>query len=220
MKKDLSKSVLILKYASLILSALPFCISVLSVFFMSEKIPMHYNSSGEADRFGNNTEFVLIGFLFTLTALIMPIAFDRIKMVDYGKLIGFLSAIVMSVAFICLTSYFVSKVFEISGKIKLGNGKEVSAFICAIIGGIIFIFGSISYYLFRGVLHFKFKGAEIILPIIFSVCGSLVMLLCIFVKNYYSILILLIGLAVIITSTVMTVNKKYKVNIKDRVTKE
>ena len=169
---------------------------------MPESVPMHYNSAGQVDRFGSNIEFILIGFLFSATAVIMSIAFDRIRMVEYGKLIGFICTIFMEIVFIGITIHFVSKIFESSGQITLTNGEEKVSLACAIVGAVLLIFGSIECFIFRRTSSTNSNLTEIMLPIISSICGSLTMLFCLLVKNYYSFLILAIGLAISIISTV------------------
>lgn len=207
MKNNLSRFNSTLGHLAFLLSIIPFCVCVLAVYFMPESVPMHYNSAGEVNRFGSSMEMVLVGFLFSATAVIMPIAFDRIKMVEYGKLIGFILAIIMEITFIVLTAYFVSKIFEISDVIKCANGGEKTAFFCSAIGAVLLVFGSIVNLIFKNISA-KSNREKVALPIIFSMCGGVEMVLSLLVRNYLSLLILAIGLAVCIISTFLTASKK------------
>ncbi len=210
MKNNLTNVSDIFKYTSFLLSVIPFCISILSIFFMAESIPMHYNASGEVNRYGSSMEFVLVGVLFSAMAVVMSIAFERIKMSELGKLIGFIGALVLDVTFIILTAYFVSRIFEISGVIKFANHKEETAFACAVIGAVLLVFGSIVYFILEKSKNTKLNQAKIILSIIFSVCGGVATLLCLFFKNYLAILYIIVALAICAVSTILIIRKREK----------
>ncbi|MDE7215976.1 MAG: DUF1648 domain-containing protein, partial [Clostridia bacterium] len=186
------QAISILKYASFILALMPFCVSVLAIFFMQNRIPMHYNSSGEVDRIGDNMEFLIIGVLFSATALIMAIAFDKIKMPTYGAIIGFFCSIVMAITFVILTSYFVNKVFLYSQPVSLSSSGEKTSFVCALIGAALLIFGSVTPFLFDNARYGKSVAVKLFLPLTFCISGMLTMILCLVVKNFYALLVIVV----------------------------
>ena len=65
----------VLKHISYFMCTLPFCLSIMSIFFMPKKIPIHFDQSGLADRYSVSAEFIIVGVLFGLTALLMTFAF-------------------------------------------------------------------------------------------------------------------------------------------------
>lgn len=59
-----------LKKSLLIASIVPIIISAISVFFLEDSIPMHYNSDGEVNRMGSKYEIFIYPVLILLLGII------------------------------------------------------------------------------------------------------------------------------------------------------
>lgn len=106
----------------LFLSVVPLLIATISIYFMPNEVPMHYNALGEIDRWGRSNEMLFIGALFVIFPLIMSVAFYKIKMNRNSKLIGLAGSVVMSITFIILQVIFTAKIFSIvDGSSFTGN---------------------------------------------------------------------------------------------------
>ena len=75
----------------------------MSIFFMPKKIPIHFDQSGLADRYSVSAEFIIVGVLFGLTALLMTFAFDKINMSYNLKTFGFVVSISTSLIFMVIS---------------------------------------------------------------------------------------------------------------------
>lgn len=100
----------------LFFSMTPLLIAVISVYFMPNTVPMHYNGQGEIDRWGRSSEMLFIGALFAIFPAIMSIAFHKIKMSSSLKVIGLVGAISMSIIFVILQIIFTVKIFNVVGE--------------------------------------------------------------------------------------------------------
>ncbi|MDE6758500.1 MAG: hypothetical protein K2J89_04375, partial [Clostridia bacterium] len=83
-------------------------------------------------------------------------------------------------------------------------------FACAVIGAGILVIGSIVYFILEKSKNTKLNQAKIILSIIFSVCGGVATLLCLFFKNYLAILYIIVALAICAVSTILIIRKREK----------
>lgn len=93
----------------LFLSVLPLLIATISIYFMPNEVPMHYNALGVVDRWGRSNEMLFIGALFVIFPLIMSVAFYKIKMNSNAKLIGLADSVVMSITFIICKLFLLPK---------------------------------------------------------------------------------------------------------------
>lgn len=206
---------------SFLCAVLPICICFLSVFFMNKQIPIHYDTNGVIDRYGSSYEFLIIGMLFSLFPFIMSIIFNILKISDYGKAIGLAGSILMSTTFTVLLGIFIARIFSVSKIVGINNIGRAFSFCSLSIGVLMLLVGSILSFLPQN--HFIgirtkvtlasnkiWKDIHIKGAIIFSICGLAIMVVCVIIQTIYSLLALVIGIAICI-SLICLLLQRYKI---------
>ena len=169
----------VLKHISYFMCTLPFCLSIMSIFFMPKKIPIHFDQSGLADRYSVSAEFIIVGVLFGLTALLMTFAFDKINMSYNLKTFGFVVWISTSLIFMAVISVFINKIFEYVSPVRFDNGGEISSFVCALGALIMLIIGALKYSI----------SPDSLKALAYCVCGTVVAVSAAVLNNYDILLV-------------------------------
>lgn len=178
---------------NILLSIFPIIISCIFIYFMPAEVPLHYDFKGNINRWGSGNEMILLACIFSVFPLSMSLIFYKTNMHTNLKLIGQLSAIIMSLVFIFLQIYFILKIFKITGI----NTQFVSwvSFAITIIG--------ILYLLLAFIIHFlplkKFVNKNIqteldinkskkILTLVLGVGGLIICITGALIKSIYSLI--------------------------------
>lgn len=180
----------------LLLAVTPLLIAVVSIYFMPNTVPMHYNGLGEIDRWGSSNEMLFIGALFVIFPLIMSVAFYNIKMNSNTKLIGLIGSVIMSITFIILHVIFTAKIFSIVGDSSfIGNSGFWLSFGISIYGLIMVVVSAlISLLPLDKIFNRNFLTRDIAkrikrhVTLITSVCGVIICLSSALFKNIYSLI--------------------------------
>lgn len=193
----------------LFLSVVPLLIATISIYFMPNEVPMHYNASGVIDRWGSSNEMLFIGVLFVIFPLIMSVAFYKIKMNSNTKLIGFVGSVVMSITFIIMQVVFTAKIFSIVGDSNfIGNSGFWLSFGITVYG-LIMVLASlfISLLPLDKIFTRNFLASDVAksltrrVTLITGVCGVIICLSSALIKNIYS----LIPFAICILLAIVTI---------------
>lgn len=193
----------------LFLSVVPLLIATVSIYFMPNEVPMHYNASGVVDRWGSSNEMLFIGALFVIVPLIMSVAFYKIKMNSNTKLIGLVGSVVMSITFIILQVVFTAKIFSIVGDSNfIGNSGFWLSFGITVYG-LIMVLASlfISLVPLDKIFTRRFLASDVAksltrrVTLITGVCGVIICLSSALIKNIYS----LIPFAICILLAIVTI---------------
>ena len=67
----MSKKERVLSWILLVLCAAPILTAVVGVQFLPDQIPVHYNATGEIDRWGSKYEELVLGVCFSLSGWIL-----------------------------------------------------------------------------------------------------------------------------------------------------
>lgn len=205
----------------LFLSVVPLLIATVSIYFMPNEVPMHYNASGVVDRWGSSNEMLFIGALFVIVPLIMSVAFYKIKMNSNTKLIGLVGSVVMSITFIILQVVFTAKIFSIVGDSNfIGNSGFWLSFGITVYG-LIMVLASlfISLLPLDKIFTRNFLASDVAksltrrVTLITGVCGVIICLSSALIKNIYS----LIPFAICILLAIVTIIAMWKWQKKSRI---
>lgn len=205
----------------LFLSVVPLLIATVSIYFMPNEVPMHYNASGVVDRWGSSNEMLFIGALFVIVPLIMSVAFYKIKMNSNTKLIGLVGSVVMSITFIILQVVFTAKIFSIVGDSNfIGNSGFWLSFGITVYG-LIMVLASlfISLLPLEKIFTRNFLASGVAksltrrVTLITGVCGVIICLTSALIKNIYS----LIPFAICILLAIVTIIAMWKWQKKSRI---
>lgn len=180
----------------LFLSVVPLLIATISIYFMPNEVPMHYNGLGIIDRWGSSNEMLFIGALFAIFPLIMSVAFYKIKMNSNTKLIGLVGSVVMSITFIILQVVFTAKIFSIVGDSSfVENSGFWLSFGISIYGLIMVVVSAfISLVPLDKLFNRNFLAGNIAkritrrVTLITGVCGVIICLSSALIKNIYSLI--------------------------------
>lgn len=205
----------------LFLSVVPLLIATISIYFMPNEVPMHYNGLGIVDRWGSSNEMLFIGALFVIFPLIMSVAFYKIKMNSNTKLIGLVGSVVMSITFIILQVIFTAKIFSIVGDSSfVGNSGFWLSFGISIYGLIMVVVSAfISLAPLDKLFTRIFLAGNIAkritrrVTLITGVCGVIICLSSALLKNIYS----LIPFVICILLTIVTIIVMWKLQKKSRI---
>lgn len=205
----------------LFLSVLPLLIATISIYFMPNEVPMHYNALGVVDRWGRSNEMLFIGALFVIFPLIMSVAFYKIKMNSNAKLIGLAGSVVMSITFIILQVIFTAKIFSIvDGSSFTGNSGFWLSFGISIYGLIMVVVSAfISLVPLDKFFNRNFLAGDIAkritrhVTLITGVCGVIICLSSALLKNTYS----LISFVICILSAIVTIIVMWKLQKKSNI---
>lgn len=206
----------------LFLSVVPLLIATVSIYFMPNEVPMHYNASGVVDRWGSSNEMLFIGALFVIVPLIMSVAFYKIKMNSNTKLIGLVGSVVMSITFIILQVVFTAKIFSIVGDSSfVGNSGFWLSFGISIYGLIMVVVSAfISLVPLDKLFNRNFLAGNIAkritrrVTLITWVCGVIICLSSALIKNIYSLIpfVICILLAIVTIIVMWKWQKKNKIS--------
>lgn len=180
----------------LLLAVTPLLIAVVSIYFMPNTVPMHYNGLGEIDRWGSSNEMLFIGALFVIFPLIMSVAFYNIKMNSNLNLIGLIGSVILSITFTILQVIFTAKIFSIVGDSSfIGNSGFWLSFGISIYGLIMVVVSAfISLLPLDKIFNRNFLTRDIAkrikrhVTLITSVCGVIICLSSALLKNIYSLI--------------------------------
>lgn len=180
----------------LLLAVTPLLIAVVSIYFMPNTVPMHYNGLGEIDRWGSSNEMLFIGALFVIFPLIMSVAFYNIKMNSNLKLIGLIGSVIMLITFIILQVIFTAKIFSIVGDSSfIGNSGFWLSFGISIYGLIMVVVSAfISLLPLDKIFNRNFLTRDIAkrikrhVTLITGICGVIICLSSALLKNIYSLI--------------------------------
>lgn len=206
----------------LFLSVVPLLIATVSIYFMPNEVPMHYNASGVVDRWGSSNEMLFIGALFVIVPLIMSVAFYKIKMNSNTKLIGLVGSVVMSITFIILQVVFTAKIFSIVGDSNfIGNSGFWLSFGITVYG-LIMVLASlfISLVPLDKIFTRNFLASDVAksltrrVTLITGVCGVIICLSSALLKNIYSLIpfVICILLAIVTIIVVWKWQKKIRIS--------
>lgn len=206
----------------LFLSVVPLLIATVSIYFMPNEVPMHYNASGVVDRWGSSNEMLFIGALFVIVPLIMSVAFYKIKMNSNTKLIGLVGSVVMSITFIILQFVFTAKIFSIVGDSNfIGNSGFWLSFGITVYG-LIMVLASlfISLVPLDKIFTRNFLASDVAksltrrVTLITGVCGVIICLSSALLKNIYSLIpfVICILLAIVTIIVVWKWQKKIRIS--------
>lgn len=203
--------------SAILISTMILAISVLSLYFLPEKIAIHLNLNGEADKYSNQYLFVLTGVALYILPMIMLLIFSKIKENDLSRLIGIIGAFVMSVAFFGVALSLVIITAKTSGTLQL-NYESFISFFATLIGCIMFILSHFLILFSRnqifGIRTKKSLSSEEnwrkinkISSLIFYIAGLIIMIVTILLKDMYS-LIPLVSVVLFCGIFIYFVNKK------------
>lgn len=206
----------------LFLSVVPLLIATISIYFMPNEVPMHYNALGVIDRWGSSIEMLFIGALFVIFPLIMSVAFYKIKMNSNTKLIGLAGSVVVSITFIILQVIFTAKIFSIVGNSSfIGNSGFWLSFGINIYGLIMVVVSAfISLVPLDKIFNRNFLVSDVAksltrrVTLITGVCGVIICLSSALLKNIYSLIpfAICILLAIVIIIVMWKLQKKNKIS--------
>lgn len=206
----------------LFLSVVPLLIATISIYFMPNEVPMHYNALGIIDRWGSSNEMLFIGALFVIFPLIMSVAFYKIKMNSNTKLIGLAGSVVMSITFIILQVIFTAKIFSIVGDSSFaGNSGFWLSFGITVYGLIMVVVSAfISLVPLDKLFNRNFLAGDIakritrLVTLITGVSGVIICLSSALLKNIYSLIPFAICILLAIASIIVMwmVQKKSKIS--------
>lgn len=205
----------------LFLSVVPLLIAAITIYFMPNEVPMHYNALGVVDRWGSSIEMLFIGALFVIFPLIMSVAFYKIKMNSNTKLIGLVGSVVVSITFIILQVIFTAKIFSIVGDSNfIGNSGFWLSFGITVYGLIMVVVSAfISLVPLDKLFNRNFLAGNIAkritrrVTLITGVCGVIICLSSALLKNIYS----LIPFAICILLAIVTIIVMWKLQKKSRI---
>lgn len=205
----------------LFLSVVPLLIATISIYFMPNEVPMHYNALGVVDRWGSSNEMLFIGVLFVIFSLIMSLTFYKIKMNCNSKLIGLAGSVITSITFIILQVIFTAKIFSIvDGSSFTGNSGFWLSFGIAIYGLImVAVSAFISLVPLDKLFNRNFLACDIAkritrrVTLITGVCGVIICLSSALLKNIYS----LIPFVICILLAIMTIIVMWKLQKKSKI---
>lgn len=206
----------------LLLAVTPLLIAVVSIYFMPNTVPMHYNGLGEIDRWGSSNEMLFIGALFVIFPLIMSVAFYKIKMNSNSKLIGLAASLVMSITFTILQVIFTVKIFSIVGESSFAGISGFWLSFSITIYGLLMVLASafISLLPLDKIFNRNFLACDIAkritrhITLITGVCGVIICLSSALLKNIYSLIpfVICIFLAIVTIIVMWKLQKKSKIS--------
>jgi len=97
----------------MIIPFVPLAITLIALVFLPETVPVHFNGSGVADRFGSKYEMLLLPVIAVVFGLIMTrvTKFSESKD-DYAGRLTFCVSLGAAVLFIAITAVILYAVFE------------------------------------------------------------------------------------------------------------
>lgn len=202
MKKEITQKALL--FTAFILPTLLFVIWILPTFFLPNKVAMHFDLNGEANRIASQSEMILIGVVMYLVPIIFATIFANVK-AFVTKVVGLASSIAISIAYIGVSIYLVTLIFSASGRAIL-NGGVWTAFAFAIVGVLLII---ISHALvnIQGNLVFakqnkiltknnNFNKINLAFNSQLALLGLTICIGCSLIKSYYVFILLFVATAI------------------------
>ncbi len=129
-KKRLLKGIIILTFA----------VTVISLIFLPDKVPMHYGVSGKVDRIGSKYEMLIPSAIMILSYFILK---SRIAEREENESYILTSGIVTSVILFVLNSFFIFKAFSNKDVESISIGNATTKLIMVLMGVMLIILGNI-----------------------------------------------------------------------------
>lgn len=179
-----------------------FCIAILSLYFMPDKIAAHFDEKWNVTRYGNQYEWLFLGIVYYALPMLMTKLFLKVSSFIV-QTIGLVASFFVSVCFLYIELQSMIKILKFAPSVILTAAKWVS-FIISIVGCLIFIASHFVVLLDKGKLiknYNTFDDREkrrynIYLTLIVYLSGALIAIGSVLLKNYYSFAVIFGTLAI------------------------